>query len=81
MASITIRNLDNNLKEQLRLQAAHHGRSMESEARLILSQSLNMTGGANNLAVALHQRFELFDIKALPIPSRQTVRNPPDFGE
>ncbi len=81
MASITIRNLDNNLKEQLRLRAAHHGRSMESEARMILSQSLNMTGGASSLAVALHQRFAIFDIKALPISSRQPVRDSPDFGE
>lgn len=81
MASITIRNLDNNLKEQLRLRAAHHGRSMESEARIIISQSLNMAGGQNNLAVAIHQRFALLDLKNLAIPARQSVRNPPDFGQ
>ncbi len=37
MASLTIRKLDATLKAQLRLRAAHHGRSMEEEIRLILA--------------------------------------------
>src|SRR5690606_10342492 len=36
MASITIRNLDNDAKERLRLRAARNGRSMEEEARILL---------------------------------------------
>jgi len=36
MASITIRQLDESLKQQLRLRAASHGRSMEDEVRTIL---------------------------------------------
>src|SRR6266545_4319970 len=36
MASITIRQLDDELKKRLRLRAASHGRSMEDEARVIL---------------------------------------------
>ena len=36
MASITIRNLDDNVKLKLRLRAALHNRSMEDEARDIL---------------------------------------------
>jgi phosphopantothenoylcysteine decarboxylase / phosphopantothenate---cysteine ligase len=36
MASITIRQLDEELKKRLRLRAARHGRSMEDEARTIL---------------------------------------------
>ncbi|SCX72266.1 hypothetical protein SAMN03159507_05001 [Pseudomonas sp. NFACC32-1] len=39
MASITIRNLDDKVKEQLRLAAAHNGRSMEQEAGLILGRT------------------------------------------
>ncbi len=35
MASITIRNLDDDVKTRLRKRAAGHGRSMEAEARLI----------------------------------------------
>ena len=81
MASLTIRNLDNNLKEQLRVRAALHGRSMEAEARTILLQSLNATGTAKNIAVTINQRFALLDVDSLPIPSRQPVRNPPDFSD
>src|ERR1700682_109948 len=36
MASITIRGLDDDLKQRLRLRAARNGRSMEDEARNIL---------------------------------------------
>ncbi len=36
MASLTVRQLDDKLKRQLRLRAAHHGRSMEDEIRTIL---------------------------------------------
>ena len=36
MASITIRNLDDNVKTRLRVRAAEHHRSMEEEVRIIL---------------------------------------------
>jgi len=39
MASITIRNLDDNVKKKLRKQAAENGRSLEAEARNILTQN------------------------------------------
>jgi plasmid stability protein len=81
MASLTIRNLDNTLKAQLRLRAARHGRSMEAEARTILSQTLNEPVSGQNLAAAIHRRFESLDCESLPIPPRQAVRNPPEFGE
>lgn len=81
MASLTIRNLDNNLKAQLRQRAARHGRSMEAEARIILAQTLNAPVGAENLATAIHRRFESLGMESLPIPPRQAVRNPPEFGE
>jgi plasmid stability protein len=40
MASIVIRGLDDQLKQQLRLRAASHGRSMESEAKELLKSGL-----------------------------------------
>ncbi|MDE2937474.1 MAG: plasmid stabilization protein [Chloroflexota bacterium] len=40
MASITVRNLDEDLKERLREQAAKHGCSMEEEVRRILAAAL-----------------------------------------
>ncbi len=40
MASLTIRNLDETIKRKLRIVAAEHGRSMEAEARAILSREM-----------------------------------------
>lgn len=80
MASLTIRNLDNNIKVRLRLQAARHGRSMEAEARTILAQTLKAPEVEQNLAAAIHQRFESLDVEELPIPARQEVRTPPNLG-
>jgi len=82
MASLTIRNLDNNLKSQLRQRAARHGRSMEAEARAILAETLRAPTVDQNIALAIHRRFEsLGGVDSLPIPPRQPVRNPPEFGE
>lgn len=81
MASLTIRNLDNGLKAQLRLRAARHGRSMEAEARTILAQMLKAPEPEQNLAVAIHKRFEAIGVEALPIPARRPARIPPDLGE
>jgi len=81
MASLTIRNIDSNLKTQLRQRAARHGRSMEAEVRNILTQTLTAPGGEVNLATAIHRRFEALNVDSLPIPPRQAIRNPPEFGE
>jgi plasmid stability protein len=40
MATLTIRDLDDDLKAALRVRAAEHGRSMESEVREILRIAL-----------------------------------------
>jgi phosphopantothenoylcysteine decarboxylase/phosphopantothenate--cysteine ligase len=45
MASITIRQLDDDLKQRLRLRAARHGRSMEDEARTILREAATREEG------------------------------------
>jgi plasmid stability protein len=46
MAGITIRNVDDDLKQRLKEQAAVHGRSMEAEARGIGESSLLRTRGS-----------------------------------
>jgi len=82
MATITIRQLDERTKARLRVQAAHHGRSMEEEAREILRSAL--TGARStksNLAEAIRQRFEAFGGVILEIPKRDLVRQLPDFAE
>jgi phosphopantothenoylcysteine decarboxylase/phosphopantothenate--cysteine ligase len=50
MASITIRQLDNDLKQQLRLRAARNGRSMEDEVRTILRGAAAGAGEAAGAA-------------------------------
>lgn len=47
MASITVRNLDDNVKRQLRKQAAENGRSLEAEVRDILSRSAGSSSNSS----------------------------------
>ena len=58
MASITIRNLDDDVKARLRVRAAGRGRSMEEEARQILREAVECQAGPTNLATAVRGRFE-----------------------
>ncbi len=81
MASITIRNIDSALKEQLRVQAAQHGRSMEAEARTILAYTLNASSSEENFAVSINKIFAPLHLESFTVPPRQKARNPPDFGE
>ena len=79
--SLNIRQLDPALKEQLRIRAAHHGRSMEAEARAILKEALMQgrpTTGADLLA-AIRGRFAPLGGVELELPSRTPGREPPHF--
>ena len=51
MATLTIRNLDETIKQRLREQAARHGHSMEEEARTILRKAVGGMTGADMLAM------------------------------
>lgn len=77
MASLTIRNLDETIKSQLRLQAARHGWSMEQEVREILRLSVAPDENSIGLAEKIHRRFASLEADALPIPERHTTRTPP----
>lgn len=41
MAVMTIRNLDDDVRDKLRLRAARHGHSMEAEVRQILTEAVS----------------------------------------
>jgi plasmid stability protein len=57
MTTLTIRNVDPALKEELRVRAARHGRSMEAELRHILKEALGGEKRAEpNLAEAIRRR-------------------------
>lgn len=57
MATLTIRDLDDDLRDRLRVRAAHHGRSMEAEVRAILSETLATPSTTERLGTRIHQRF------------------------
>lgn len=84
MSSITIRNLDENLKASLRIRAARHGVSMEQEMRNILQSTLaeeaNFADGLT-FSQRINQRFKGLGIEELLLPERQTARPLPDLGK
>ena len=79
MASITIRNLDDDVKRRLRVLAAEHGRSMEEEARDILRQVVGQPSAPRNLGQAIHARFAALGGVDLAVPVRTPMRSTPDF--
>ena len=82
MASITIRNLDQQTKTRLRVRAAHHNRSMEEEARKILRAALaEQTSTPLDLAEAILRRFEPLGGVELQLPPREPMREPPQPGK
>jgi plasmid stability protein len=82
--SLNIRQLDPALKEQLRIRAAHNGRSMEAEARAILrevlmvQQSARPASGAE-LVASIRRRFAPLGGVDLELPPRGPGREPPRF--
>ena len=82
MASLTIRKLDDVLKARLRVRAAHHGRSMEQEAREILGAGLAAESAERvDLATAIRRHIEPLGGVELTLPRRQPMRKPPALGK
>lgn len=57
MAAISIRDLDDQVRERLRIRAAANGRSMEAEARAILTEAVSPPGEARGLLVTMLERM------------------------
>ena len=84
MSSITIRNLDENLKASLRMRAALHGLSMEQEVRNILQKTLcaeSETSDGFTFSQRINQRFKGLGIEEFPLPARQIARPLPEFDK
>lgn len=79
MASITIRNLDDDVKTRLRVQAAGNGHSMEEEARQILRDAVGRKPNSNNLASVIRSHFGPTNGVDLELPPRGPMREPPSF--
>ncbi len=81
MANLIIRNIDDALKEQLRMQAAKHGRSMEEELRCILRQTLLQDKPVHHaFGSHLHARFAKFNSVELDLPARRDTAQGVDFS-
>jgi plasmid stability protein len=82
MPTITIRRLDETTKTRLRIRSAHHGRSMEAEAREILRLALaRQVSSSRNLAAAIRERFAALGGVELPALPREPLREPPSFNK
>lgn len=77
MASIVVRGLDESVKKQLAAQAKEHGRSMEAEARYILTKATRRP----HIGLALMRAAqEAGGIEDLPLPARTDSARAVDFG-
>ena len=80
MSSLTVRNLDETIKNGLRIRAARHGWSMEQEVRQILRQSTAPEQDeAIGFAERINRRFSGLDAESLSLPARKPARIPPGF--
>lgn len=70
MASIIIRNLEDDVKARLKLRAAQKGRSMEEEARDALRQSVGSIHPRSDLGTAIAARFAALNV-SLPLMDRR----------
>ncbi|AHL32056.1 plasmid stabilization protein [Pseudomonas brassicacearum] len=68
MACITIRDLDDQIEEQLRIAAARNGHSIEEEARFILERALAMGSPQGGLGSRIRNRFSALGGVELDLP-------------
>jgi plasmid stability protein len=78
MSTMTLRGLDEQLKQRLALRAASHGRSMEDEAHNILRTALAQEEEeGRSLVEAIRSRIEPFGGVNLQIAPREGMRDAP----
>lgn len=81
VSTMTIRNLDDDLKRRLRIRAAENGRSMENEVREILRTALaEPTESGEPFARRVHRRFATLGGVELPPVERGEARDGPDIS-
>lgn len=81
MGTLTIRGLDDETKARLRVRAAHHERSMESEVRAILQAALDQPVAQRGLGSRIHERFAALGGVDLELPDRTGVPREAVFDE
>jgi len=72
VAAVSIRDLDDSVREKLRVRAARHGRSMEAEMRAILTAAVRDDASGQGLFSALVDRFADLGGVEFDLPPRAT---------
>jgi len=78
MGNLLIRNLDDRVKSKIRVRAARHGRSMEEEARRLLTTAVQRSpANEGGFGTAVRRRFASLGSMKLERLPRETMRDPP----
>ena len=80
MATLTIRNLNNQTKQKLRQIAAARGHSMEEEVRRILDRAVQQ-GEEKGLGSRIAEQFAAIGGVELELPARSLARPAPNFED
>lgn len=78
MAAVSIRDLDDGVRERLRIRAAANGRSMEAEMRAILEAAVAPARGSGLLTAVRDLMLTAGGVD-LELPPRITKPRAPDF--
>ena len=82
VATLTIRNLDDAIRDKLRLRAAERGHSMEAEARTILENAVKQSHPRpGDVLRRMHKRFAELGGVELDLPERAVADDPVTFDE
>lgn len=79
MAAISIRDLEDRVRDRLRIRAAANGRSMEAEARAILTEAVSEPGESQGLLAGLLEGMRVVGGVELELPERSTPARAADF--
>jgi antitoxin FitA len=80
MAALTIRDLDDDVKDRLRLRAARNGRSMEAEVRAILAEAVREPADSDGLFTSMLDCFGELGGVELELPTRAPATRAADLG-
>jgi plasmid stability protein len=80
MADLSIRGLDDDVRDRIRSRAAQNGRSMEAEVRAILTEAVQDGDPSETLLTALRDRFGALGGVDLDVPSRHGSARPVDLA-
>jgi plasmid stability protein len=81
VATLTIRDFDDDLKAILRVRAAEHGRSMEAEVRAILRAALTRPESGPGMGTRIRRRFAESGELPIETPNRVERARAAEFPE